>query len=650
MKRLGIFVFFNKQGRVEKYVEYLLENIRPCLDELCIVSNCNLLNESKCKLKKYADELYVRENFGLDAAAYKAALLSYCGIEKVRSYDEVVCFNDTMYGPFIPFKSIFETMEQRNVDFWGIMAGYKTVNWMQDQLDYEELGLGDEDKSCIPEHIQSWFRVFRKTITNSAEFEAYWKNYNDHMNSFWEVVLKHEVIFTRYFERLGYKWDIFCESEPFKSDSLNQNFNFYGYATECMLRYMKMPFLKRKPFALGREEIIYMNGGEDFKKALDYLAENSDYPLEYIYEDLLHNGNVYDIYSSLHLDFIISPETEIICDTKKVAVVVQCSSEKSFNFIAPYLRRVSASMDIYIHILKNEEKNFESEIRELCAVPIYCEDKGIFILKHIKDIKDYDYVIFIHDAIELFEDKPFTIYQSIWYNYMENLVGSLAYVKKMITQLESNPQLGLLLAPMPIHNKYFNFFGNTWGNYYKCVENITKALRLKCNITEQKPVISASGCFCCKGVILYKILEMPCNNKYYEDICKTEIYGRLLPFLAQDAGYYTGTIMSAEYASVECLNERFYLERIMEEINVGEVKSFSEYLYKVNQTCINKNKMNLILKEKDAEIDRLYHLTSLKVQLKLRLKKFTPSFIYHIVLTMKRLIFGPRDIIFDHKQ
>lgn len=53
----------------------------------------------------------------------------------------------------------------------------------------------------------------------------------------------------------------FCDSEEYRSDSLNKNFNFYGYATELMLKKMNMPFLKRKPFSLEREEILYMNGG-----------------------------------------------------------------------------------------------------------------------------------------------------------------------------------------------------------------------------------------------------------------------------------------------------------------------------------------------------------------------------------------------------
>lgn len=79
------------------------------------------------------------------------------------------------------------------------MAGYKSG---------DALNLMPE--GYIPDHIQSWFWAFRNTIIQSEEFKDYWIDYNDNLNSFWDVVARHEFVFTKHFEQLGYKWDIFA--------------------------------------------------------------------------------------------------------------------------------------------------------------------------------------------------------------------------------------------------------------------------------------------------------------------------------------------------------------------------------------------------------------------------------------------------------
>ena len=48
VKRLGIFVFFDKYNKVDKYVEYLLSDFRKAVDKLIIVSNSKL---SEVKIK-----------------------------------------------------------------------------------------------------------------------------------------------------------------------------------------------------------------------------------------------------------------------------------------------------------------------------------------------------------------------------------------------------------------------------------------------------------------------------------------------------------------------------------------------------------------------------------------------------------------------
>lgn len=126
--RLGIFAFYDVDGIVDSYVLYLLEMLRPCFSRLMVISNSALDERNVKKLETYSDVVFVRENRGLDAAAYKAALTQFCNWDEICQYEEVVLFNNSFFGPIHSFVDMFAYMEKKDVDFWGISAGYSTDN------------------------------------------------------------------------------------------------------------------------------------------------------------------------------------------------------------------------------------------------------------------------------------------------------------------------------------------------------------------------------------------------------------------------------------------------------------------------------------------------------------------------------------------
>lgn len=653
IKRLGIFVFYNKAGKAEEYVDYLLASIRPYLSELFLVSNCELTYKTQKSFKKYTENIFIRENTGLDAAAYKKALLYYCGMDVCREYDEVILFNDTIYGPFISFDKIFTSMNSRDIDFWGILAGYQS-----------EDSTGTMSCGYIPDHIQSWFWVFRKSLLNSNDFWFYWKRYDDSINNFWDVVSKHEFVFTNYFEKLGFKWDIYSDSEPYRSSDLRKNYNFYGYSANLMLQEMHTPFLKRKPFSLPRHELLYMNGGEDMKLALNYVDQHTDYPSKLIYGDLLSNYNVYDIYNSLHLNYILPYNYSVseINILKEVGIFLLCHSIKSCLEITKYIASIYQYIDTYIIMSEDLAENIKASVKDqgLNTDQIHfvvSRAESYLCLKEVPGWENYKYILFVHDAVCYWRDKPDTVYQSILYNYLENILKTREFVQNIIQEFESDPSLGLLEAPMPIHHNYFHFYENSWGGYYEKVKEMSEAVHLKCNMEQNKQIISASGAFCCKRIILDKLLSsLLTDNTHIPD--EADVFNRLTQFMAQDAGYCTGLIYNAEYASLELANFRFYLNSIMGSSKFSEVSSsyFNEYIenFKSSRSVgVAEDTLCTLyekIRQRDEEIARLYPLTSLKLQIKLRLKKWLPSGVYKIVLTGKRLIFGPRNLLFDYNR
>ena len=101
----------------------------------------------------------IRPNEGYDITAYKKGLFRY-GYEKLLEYDEAFICNDTLFGPIHPFSEMFDAMAGRDLDFWGITAFH--------EVPFDPFGT--VKYGYLPQHIQSFFQVFRKDFMKTADF------------------------------------------------------------------------------------------------------------------------------------------------------------------------------------------------------------------------------------------------------------------------------------------------------------------------------------------------------------------------------------------------------------------------------------------------------------------------------------------------
>ncbi|WP_455717126.1 rhamnan synthesis F family protein, partial [Anaerosporobacter sp.] len=69
-KRLGVVSFYDKQGKVDKYFEYLLADLKKVLTNLVIVCNGNITQSGKEVLEKYTDRIVIREEKGYEVGAW----------------------------------------------------------------------------------------------------------------------------------------------------------------------------------------------------------------------------------------------------------------------------------------------------------------------------------------------------------------------------------------------------------------------------------------------------------------------------------------------------------------------------------------------------------------------------------------------------
>lgn len=100
MRRLLLYVHFNKHDRISPHVHYQLEKINSIFSKVVFISNSQLAAEEVEKLQNHGliHHFIQRENAGFDFAAWRDGM-AFVGFEELKDYDSVTLMNDTCFGP-----------------------------------------------------------------------------------------------------------------------------------------------------------------------------------------------------------------------------------------------------------------------------------------------------------------------------------------------------------------------------------------------------------------------------------------------------------------------------------------------------------------------------------------------------------------------
>ena len=252
MKRMGIFVFYDSQGCVDDYIEVLLHSLRDILQKIIIVVNGKVDNTGYRRLKKYATDLFVRENMGYDAGAYKDALMAYMSNEPWENWDEILLFNDTFYGPMHSWDNVFHVMDEKKVDFWGLSRHPKGGG---------KLSTGEE----FPSHVQAYFLVCRQSLFLSIAWKEFWDNLK-YPKTYSEAVESFEINFTKFFQEKGFQGSAFTDEMRIP---VEYGKNPYLHYFRELIQNFDFPVMKRKVFCL--------TCLEETRKTIEYIKNNTDY-------------------------------------------------------------------------------------------------------------------------------------------------------------------------------------------------------------------------------------------------------------------------------------------------------------------------------------------------------------------------------------
>lgn len=154
MVRALVYAHHDPDGVFDPHVVAALESYRPLMDHVTVVST-SAQTLPDC-LRSHVDRFLPRDNVGYDFCSWRDGLAALGPLDR---YDEIVCANDSVYGPLFDLGPAFGDPRVAAADLWGMCVS--------------EQGTRRRGKASCP-HVQSWWFAMRKPLLSSATCAEFW--------------------------------------------------------------------------------------------------------------------------------------------------------------------------------------------------------------------------------------------------------------------------------------------------------------------------------------------------------------------------------------------------------------------------------------------------------------------------------------------
>lgn len=278
--------------------------------------------------------------------------------------------------------------------------------------------------------------------------------------------------------------------------------------------------------------------------------------------------NVYDIKEDKGLLYILD-STILSKSMEKIltqsAIIIFLYYFEDIEKYQEYINNISKEIDVYVISSRqqlldavyklNSGKNFKYVLKKDARG----RDVAALLIEGKEILAQYKYVCFLHDKrahyIEQQDDVNLWI-KNIW----GNLIGNdETHIQQILDIFESNANIGVLTPPDPIGEYFCSWYGMGWHGSYDITKKITEKLKLNCNISKDIPPLGLGTALWFRTTALEKLFKYPWIINDFDDSRLSDAnylsYGieRVFAYVAQDAGYDTGEVMTLEYAKMQTL-------------------------------------------------------------------------------------------------
>mgnify|MGYP006280404511 CR=1 FL=1 len=152
-KPLMIFAQFSKNGLLRPDILYQLREYSRYVEIVFVGATPAIASDDKTLelLRRYCSKIIIRENEGYDFGSWKTGL-DFLG-QRLALCKEVILTNDSFFGPFHSFGSLFKSLEKSNADMVALT-----------------------DNLLFKPHLQSAFISYRSAALHHDVFISFWEN------------------------------------------------------------------------------------------------------------------------------------------------------------------------------------------------------------------------------------------------------------------------------------------------------------------------------------------------------------------------------------------------------------------------------------------------------------------------------------------
>lgn len=183
MHRAVVFAHYDKYNSIQEYVLYYLKELRKVADTIIFVSDSNLPESEISKVQPLVKLVIATPHGEYDFGSYKRGF-----IHIPDDTDELIFANDSCLGPLYSLDKVFDEMQDKQCDFWGMNSHCIDVDF----------------------HIQSFFMVFKKEVFRSDLFKNFISSIEKQKHKD-DIILNYEVGLSQLLLKNGYKAAAFIE-------------------------------------------------------------------------------------------------------------------------------------------------------------------------------------------------------------------------------------------------------------------------------------------------------------------------------------------------------------------------------------------------------------------------------------------------------
>lgn len=542
MKRAGIFLFYDPEGKVDDYILGCLGSLQEHMDYLLVVSNSPLDETNRKRLESVSSEVMERKNVGYDVGAYRDGL-RHLGWDHMGDYDELVLFNYTFFAPIHPWAGLFERTDKWDTDFWGI-------------TEHDEVRPHPFlPKLVMPRHIQSHWIAVRASLSTTKDWRTYWEDMPP-IESYNDSIQWHESRFTGYFNALGYRHEVAYNVDDYPS--ANPVFDNASLLLQDGCPILKRRNLFHNPLHLDRFAII----GADMLEQ----ARAAGYDTDLILSNLARTSKPRDLVTNAGLTWVVpqsaSEETYAAAATQKVLAVAHIFYADMAEEI---LQRLSVLPKGYYLVATTSNEENQAQIRAVMErygvegeVRVVASNRGRDIGAFLVDCNDvlasgkWDIVVKIHSKKSVQDD--YNAAQLFKTHLYDNLLNSRAHVANILAEFAAHPALGMVLAPLP-HMGYPTM-GHAWFTNREPAQAVAKRLGINVPFDKDMPLATYGSMFIARPQALTKLVNAgfkPENFPVeggYKDGSLAHVLERLMAYAALSEGFYVRPVLAPKWAEV----------------------------------------------------------------------------------------------------